>query len=447
MNIMLSFPGSPTKAVNNFKWILFISIRYFRTRKNTGKLSSALISATGIAVGVMAMIVILGVMNGFQLGFINDILEINSFHIRLYSTSPRDNKQLREEISRTRGVKSVLPFIDLQTLGKGDLSDFRPCTLRAVPVDAPALDPDLIRYLGMIHGHFDVSGKNSIVIGSEYASMLGVRVGDTLSLISMAGSSFRTLAPVQEQFLITGIFKSGYYEYDSSMGFVSFSSAAAVSSGKEPVVYGIKLKNRYGDRQVVTALKREQPSTDKIISWRDYNRAFFGALRMEKISMILLVGLIFFVVGVNIKHSLERSVHSRREDIGVLRSLGAVPGSIKTIFLFEGILTGFSGGIAGVLLGLAVTVNVNAFFSFLAQVTGFFLSFVKKFFYPFSPQDGTSYQIFSPVYFYIQKVPVKILFHEVFFIFLFALFSSSMAAWIAASKISEFNPAEILRYE
>ncbi len=441
-------PGSRTSAVNKLKWMFFVSSRYFRTKNKNKNLSSALFSVTGIAVGVLAMIVILGVMNGFQLGFINEILEINSFHIRAYSKNSLVNNSTLKKLINTPGVRSVLPFTDIQTLGQSEISDFRACTIRAVPDNAPLLDPALIRYLGIIHGSFNVSGRNTIVLGSEYASMLGVHVGDSISLIAMSGISFNSLSPIDERFTVTGIFKSGYYEYDSSMGFISFRSAAAVSSQKKTVIYGIKLDNRYGDRSVIADLQKKEPGVfEKIISWRNYNRAFFGALRMEKISMILLVGLIFFVVGVNIKHSLERSVYKRKEDISVLRSLGATPGSIKTIFIFEGLLIGLTGGIIGIMLGMAITVNVNAFFSLVSQLIAFLLSFISRIFSPFSMNTAASYQIFSPSYFYIQNVPVKILFHEVFFIFLFALFSSTTAAWTAAAKISDFNPAEILRYE
>ncbi len=433
--------------MNELKWMIFVSSRYFRTQKKGGKLSSVFLSVAGIAVGVMAMIAILGVMNGFQLGFINDILEINSFHIRIYSTSGKVDKHFLGEIKETSGVRSVLPFIDFQTLGKGASSTFRPCTIRAVPENAPAMDPGLIHYLNMIHGRFDLSRKNSIVLGSEYAAILGVHTGDTISLISMTGISFRTLSPARTLFTVTGIFKSGYYEYDSSMGFISLQSSPAIASGKEHIIYGIKLKDRFRDREAIAVLKHESISSERIVSWRTYNKAFFGALRMEKISMILLVGLIFFVVGVNIKHSLERSVYKRKEEIGILRSLGASPGSIKTVFIFEGMLIGLFGGITGVLLGLGITVNVNGFFSGIAAITNFFLSVAGRILAPFFPYRATSYQVFSPVYFYIQKVPVRILFHELFFIFLFAFFSSTIAAWAAASKISHFNPAEILRYE
>lgn len=432
--------------MNDFKWILYVSLRYFKTKRKNKNLSTGFFSVAGIAVGVIAMISVLGVMNGFQLGFINKILEINSFHIRAYGKTPVIDTSFVTKVRKNKHIKSILPFKDFQTLGRG-ISDFRACKIRAVPVSAPKLDPDLITNLGITEGSFDISRPRSIVLGSVYALSIGVHVGDTLTLISMSGNSFRTLAPVQKTFIVTGIFKSGYYEYDSSLGFISLKSSLEISSGNEPIIYGIKLNNRYGDKQVLSEVQYFTDSLNRLVSWRTYNRSFFGALRIEKIAMILLIGLIFFVVAVNIKNSLERSVYKRKDDIAILRSLGASPGKVKTIFIFEGVLIGFSGGAIGVILGLAVAVNVNELFAVFSLISSFIISILDAFFTPFLSSSGYSGRLFSPAYFYIQKVPVIILFHEVLYIFFFAFLSSILAAWSASKKITEFNPTEILRYE
>lgn len=432
--------------MNDFKWILYVSLRYFKTKRKNKNLSTGFFSVAGIAVGVIAMISVLGVMNGFQLGFINKILEINSFHIRAYGKTPVIDTSFVTKVRKNKHIKSILPFKDFQTLGRG-ISDFRACKIRAVPVSAPKLDPDLITNLGITEGSFDISRPRSIVLGSVYALSIGVHVGDTLTLISMSGNSFRTLAPVQKTFIVTGIFKSGYYEYDSSLGFISLKSSLEISSGNEPIIYGIKLNNRYGDKQVLSEVQYFTDSLNRLVSWRTYNRSFFGALRIEKIAMILLIGLIFFVVAVNIKNSLERSVYKRKDDIAILRSLGASPGKVKTIFIFEGVLIGFSGGAIGVILGLAVAINVNELFAVFSLISSFIISILDAFFTPFLSSSGYSGRLFSPAYFYIQKVPVIILFHEVLYIFFFAFLSSILAAWSASKKITEFNPTEILRYE
>ncbi len=433
--------------MNKFRWILFVAARYYRTKKRERGISASLFSTLGIGVGVMAMITILGVMNGFQIGFIDDILEIDSYHLRLNSSSMRIDNGLIKKIKAVENVKSVLPFVDIQTLIKGKYSDFTACRIRAVPPEASTMDPDLVKYLKVYSGSFDLSESNSIVIGSEMAARLGADVGDTVDLLSMNGGSLRKLSPVKKQFTVKGIFKSGYYEYDSSMGFVGLSALSSIASGKEKVVYGVKLFRRYRDADTAGLIGRYLDPGENVVSWRDYNRSFFGALRMEKISMILIVGLIFLVVGVNIKHSLERSVYKRRQDIALLRSLGASPGSVKTVFVAEGVLIGVTGGLAGVAAGLLIAVNINGIFMLLARITEKADSFLNLVLSPFLSGSLADFVFLSPDYFYLQHVPVKIIYHEVVFVFMFAVVSSIMAAYTASSKISKFSPAEILRYE
>ncbi len=433
--------------MNKVKWIFFDALRYFKTGKRNRSLSTAFFSTAGISVGVLAMITIISIMNGFQIGFIDDILEINSYHLRINSTAAEADPLLADRIRRTENVKSVIPFLDLQTLIKGKYSGFNACKIRCVPENAGDLDPDLVEYLNITRGDFSFSEKNSIVLGSELAALLGVERGDTVSLVSMTGKSFQSLTPVDTPFMVSGIFKSGYYEYDSSMGFISLDSAASLASGKEKIVYGIKLKNRYRDNETIRKLYSVKDVPGKIVSWREYNRSFFGALRMEKISMMLIVGLIFLVVGVNIKHSLDRSVYKRRQDIALLRSLGASPGAVKTIFVTEGVMIGFAGGLIGVISGLLVSVNINGIFQITAGAVSELSLFISRILSPFVKILPGGFNVISPSYFYINQVPVKIIFHEVLFVFLFGLAASIYAAYTASGKISDFNPSEILHYE
>ncbi len=432
---------------NKFGWIIFVALRYFKAGKRDRSISSAFFSAAGIAVGVLAMITIISIMNGFQIGFIDDILEINSYHIRLESEKREADATLLDKIKNIDNVKSVLPFTDLQTLIKGSYSEFKACKIRSVPVNAGILDPDLLRYLNITSGEFTINEANTLVIGSELAASLGVSVGDTVSLASMAGDSFHALAPVDVQFTVKGIFKSGYYEYDSSMGFTSFQSSRGLDSGNKTITYGIKLNDRYRDAETIMDIASLIGAGRRLVSWREYNRSFFGALRMEKISMMLIVGLIFLVVGVNIKHTLDRSVYKRRQDIALLRSIGAGPGAVKTIFVTEGLLIGFSGGLVGVVTGLFITVNINNIFALAGWAVDILSRLIGRMLSPFLNMPSYGFSAFSPAYFYLNKVPVKILFHEVLFIFFFAFIASVYAAYSAAGKIAEFNPSEILHYE
>lgn len=427
-------------------WTLFIARRYFRSKRKNRGLAPSVLSVAGIAVGVMTLIAVLGVMNGFQLGFIEDILSISSYHLRV--TLPQ--KELTAgELTRMRslpGVKAVVPFMDVQTLITGRLSEFHGAVVRGVPVNAARLDPGLASHLNPIEGSLYLGGVHSIVLGYELARTLGVKIGDSVSIVSLSGNSFGGMSPENLPFTVTGIFKSGYYQFDETLSFVNLDAARRLGSSTEDLVYGVKLDNRFQDRLMAGRIAAAFPSLDlHIESWRAYNSAFFGALRMEKLVMSILLALIFLVVGVNIYHFLQRAVSERREEIGILRSLGASPPSMQAVFVFDGLYIGVLGSTVGLLFGLLVTDNINAIFSFVELLTNIVLTFVSTLAMPFAGSSG--FAVFSPAYFYLDQVPSRVLFHEVLLIFLFGIVTSAAAAFFASRKAAEIKPQEVLRYE
>ncbi|MBI9103442.1 MAG: ABC transporter permease [Spirochaetales bacterium] len=432
----------------NIEWILFVAQRYMRVKRKTSGIGSAMLAVLGLGVGVTALITVLSVMNGFQLSFIEDILEISSYHIRVTPDErpEESSSEFSGELLDTRGVKAVLPFIDVQTLYRGDGSDYTPGLLRAVPPNVKELDSTLIEQLNVERGSFDLDGQNKIVIGFEMAYRLGVDLGDIVSVVSMAGRSFSMLSPETVDFMVTGIFRSGYYEFDSGLSFISLEGGKTISDSTN-LIYGLKLEDSYKDEVVMNRLFQNGVAReDEMVSWRMYNKAFFGALRMEKNAMKILVGLIFLVVGVNIYHSQKRNVMERQEEIGIMRTLGASPGDTMKIFLVEGMLIGLVGAAAGTLLGLLVSMNIQFLFTMAETIGNFGVSLINSFIY----MTGSTGGYLRPVtraFFYLPEVPVRVLPGEVLMIFLFAFFSSVAAAYFAGRRIMEINPASVLRYE
>lgn len=426
-------------------WVLFVARRYFRSRRNN-RAPSAL-SVAGIAMGVVTLLSVLGVMNGFQLGYIDDILAIGSYHLRITTDgAPLSAAQL-ERIRKVRGVTAVVPFTDVQTMLSGGLSGFQPAVIRGVPPDAARLDPQFARYLHVIDGALDLASSRSIVIGAQLAATMGVRIGDTLSVVSLGGPTFDLLSPASLRFTVVGIFKSGYYDYDQSLCFVNLAAARALGSPADHLVYGVKLADRFDDRAAAERIRAALPGQKlSIVSWRTFNSAFFGALRMEKLVMTFLLCLIFLVVAVNIHHSLKRAVYERQEEIAVLRSIGASPGAMRAVFVLDGLYIGALGGLIGLVLGLLISDHINAIFTLVEGATNLVITLLSWILTPFLPAGG-SFALFSPAYFYLDRVPSRVLFHEALFIFLFALFTSVAAAYLASRKVSGIRPAEVLHYE
>lgn len=406
----------------SFRWITFLSGRYLLGRERENRNITQLLSVLGLAMGVLTLITVISIMNGLQMGYISDILEIGSYHMRIEGG---DSAGLQSRVEKVRGIRSCVPFADIQVLSEGSLSRLAPINIRCLDGEAALKDTLFTEHLNITSGSLDLEEKG-IVLGSELARYLHLSVGDTFSVMALAGESFSTLKPQNIPFRITGIFRSGYYEYDRNLAIMSLENIPLLQSGNPDIKLGIKLDNPYRDKR---ALKLLGGITDKsIVSWREYNRAFFGALRMEKFAMMFVISLIFVVIGINIFNFMKRSVSEKREDMAILYSIGVSEREVRKIFITEGIITGLAGGVLGVVLGLAVSANINEIFGFVGNV-------------------AAGFQLFPRSYFYIMEVPVKIMPGEVIAAFLFAFLSAVFSAWAAVKKLDIKNPASVLRCE
>jgi len=433
------------------RWIGFIASRYVsRGRKNS---PSPVFSVLGIATGVLALTVIIAVMNGFQLGFIESILEISSYHLRVESSAPgiKDDR-LSEKIRGLPEVVSVLPFRELNVLVRARQGNPRGAIIRGVSEDALFLDRGLSEKLVIEDGYFDLGENGNIVLGAELARFLTVRVGDRVNLLSITGI-IGSEEENERVYTITGIFRSGFYEYDLGWAFVNMETAEDLA-GAGSIVLGIKIKNRWQDHRAkeevrkVLSLSGINENDAALSSWRDYNRAFFGALRTEKLMMFILVGLIFIVVGLNIFQSQRRTVLERREEIGLLRALGASDRAVRLVFVWDGFIIGLVGAGAGLALGLLIAFNIQTFFSVIEGAVNFFIYvFNSVSVYLGGYAGADEFSVFSPRVFYIKEIPSRVIPIEVVSIFLFGFLSAISAAWFASGKVSGVRPAEVLRYE
>jgi lipoprotein-releasing system permease protein len=308
------------------------------------------------------------------------------------------------------------------------------------------LDPGFRARMTMVEGTFDLADPAAIILGVELARHLGAEVGDTVSVLALGGESFDSLSPVRRLYRVTGLFRSGYYEYDLGWAFVRLVWPVAGGASEPQIRYGIKIRNRFRDEAALRAVRAALGSGPyRVGSWREFNRAFFAALRMEKLLMMILIGLIFVVVGFNIYHSLRRSVRERFEEIGVLKALGASQGAVESIFLTEGFLIGLLGGGLGLALGLLLAANINTVFRAVETVTNLVLELAARLVVPLA--GGERFALFSPTYFYLSEVPSRVLFPEAFLVVAFALGSCVLAALFASSSVRQVLPAEVLRYE
>jgi lipoprotein-releasing system permease protein len=412
--------------------------------------------------GVLALTVIIAVMNGFQMGFIESILELSSYHIRV-DRLPADSSV---NLDRLPLVSSAVPFRELKGLIRGSRGNQHAAVVRGLPPDALEEDRGMAAQLDFEAGSFDIDGRNDIILGAELARSLGVMMGDEITLISLSGL-FSEEAE-NTPFTVKGIFRTGFYEYDLGWGFINLERAGELD-GIDALSLGIKLSSRWQDSRALPSITgalleaglsvrtpeeeassaaSSETETVLISSWRDYNRAFFGALRTEKLLMFVLVGLIFIVVGLNIFQSQRRAVLERREEIGLLRAVGAADSAVRLVFTCDGFIIGFAGAGIGMALGLLIALNIQVFFTLIEGTVNGVIAVVNFAATLFGGDiAGDRFAVFSPAVFYIKEIPSRIIPHEAALIFMFGFLSAVLAAWFASGRVSRIRPAEVLRYE
>ena len=427
-------------------WILFVASRYIFK----GRSSSPVLAVLGIGIGVLALIVIIAVMNGFQLGLIESILEISSYHIRLESFPEEKTSVFQELLMSVPGVQAAVQFKELQVLARGWRSSQYAVLLRGLKEDTLQLDSEMKRILDFEEGSFDLTGKNNLLIGAELSQRLGLGVGDVLTLYSITGILSAEEDTGSENFIITGIFRSGYYDYDNSWAFINIDSISLLDTDSDLKI-GVKLTNRFTDKNSLDYAERlflkEGYNDFKLSSWRDYNRSFFGALRTEKLFMFILVGLIFIVVGLNIYQAQRRSVLQRREEIGLLRAVGGNEKSVQLVFIIDGAVIGLTGAVIGLVFGLLIAVNIQQFFTLTENIVNGIIYIFNSIAGNFTAGVSGDFKIFSPAVFYVKEITSRIILYEVVLIFMFGFLSSLIAAWFASRKVTKIQPAEVLRYE
>lgn len=434
-----------SKSINllsRLKWISFVSKRFSRIDRNGRSAVTSKLATAGICFGVMTLIVVISIMNGFQLTFIDAIMEISSCHVRAERIPEDKLYDFTAFCDENTNIKSYFPFYEAQTLMTGDNDRENPALLRAIDSSIYYIDEGFNKQLKIKSGSWNLAMENSIVLGNSLARKLGVSVGDNVNLFVLSGSDDVSLFSNDRVFTVTGTFTTGYSEINESFAFVNLDAGKEYFGEGSKQVFGLKIKNSNNDLQLVSQLEKLIPEA-KFTSWRDYNKTFFGTLKIEKNMLMLLVALIFVVVGINIFNGMRRLVFERRSEIAVLSAIGASSFDIQSIFIFRGLRTGFIGAILGLILGLLISINsefvFNAASSIIYGIQYLFTALVNPD-YLMYVQENSTYALYA-------SIPARIIFSETAMIVLFGMLSPLLASWIASKNILKLAVAEVLHYE
>lgn len=416
---------------------LFIGLRYLKAKRKSTFISIiTFISTAGVTLGVMALIVVLAVMTGFEADLKEKILGTNAHIVLIKSSAPmNDYHQVMEKLKGVEGIVATTPFIYNQVMlstGK----NVSGVVLRGVDVQSDRLVTRLSKSL--VEGSMDKldprlgDGSNALpglIIGKELAKHLNIFLGDRINVISPIGNITPLgMIPKMKPFRVTGIFNTGMFEYDSTLAYVSLGQAQRFFE-LDDTVTGIQIKvaDVYHTSELSKTINRIMGSGYYARDWMQMNRNILFALKTEKVVMFVILTLIVLVAAFGIASTLFMVVMEKTRDIAILKSMGATGASIMKIFVLEGLIIGFTGTILGVASGLLIACNLEPIINVIQKTTG--------------------QNFFSKDIYYLDRFPSLVIPSDVVLISVTAILISFLATLYPSWQASRMMPAEAIRYE
>ena len=405
----------------------FIGGRYLRAKQKETFISLiTILSVAGVTVGVMALIVVIAVMAGFESDLKQRILGVES-HIVLmrHDGSFSGYKEISKQINELHGVEAATPFIYSQIMLRSS-TGVSGAVLRGIDPESAGsvikiLKNSILQNLKQIQRK--ENSKTSvpgIILGKELARNLGVLKGDAVYLISSRGMiSPIGYLPAMKRFEVVGLFESGMYEYDGSLAYIDLKDAQKMLNMKGSVTgIEVRVDDIYNARNIAKKIVSELGFPYWARDWMRMNHNLFSALKLEKTVMFIILALIVLVAAFNIASTLIMMVMGKTKDIAILKAMGAMDSSIRKIFIYKGMIIGAVGTSLGVCLGFIIC------------------KLLEK--YKFIQLPGDVY--------YISTLPVRLEALDVFMIASAAMVICFLATLYPASQASKLNPIEAIRY-
>ncbi|WP_165077829.1 MULTISPECIES: ABC transporter permease [unclassified Desulfovibrio] len=405
---------------------LFVALRYlFSRRKQTFIYVISLMSILGVALGVGALVLVLGVYNGLTTDMRDKILGANAHGIvmsHVPSAFEHDTPALLERIRASEGVTGAMPFIYTEVMLSAG-GGVKGVVLRGIdPETAPSVLSMLTELRAGEARDLVREGTPGIIVGDELARRLGLFVGSRANLLSPAGQKGAAgYSPRIRPFEVVGIFKTGMFEYDSSLAFVSIPAARDVLGLPPGFLSGIEITVRDLFRADETAIRlaEELGAPFYVRTWMDMNANLFAALKLEKIGMFILLAMVVLIGSFSIVTSLVMLVMEKTRDIAVMMSMGATRRMIRRIFMLQGCIIGLVGTLLGYAFGLGLGWLLKRY------------RFIKL------PENVYT----------LDHLPISITLSDVLIVGASAMLLCFLATLYPARQAARLQPAEALRYE
>jgi lipoprotein-releasing system permease protein len=414
-----------------YEW--FIGLRYLKAkRKQTFISIITFISIAGVTLGVLALIIVLAVMSGFEKTLKEKILGTQPHLILLKANQEGMDhyEEVLKEAEKIKGVVSAAPFIFNQVMLSSE-SNVSGVVINGIDPDRVGKVTELAHNMkaGRLQDLKWESDSPGIILGVELAKHLGVSLNDAIQVVSPLGTMTPMgMMPKMKRFRVVGIFYSGMYEYDNTMAYLSLESAQKFF-GMGDRVTGIEIKTNdiYKVKEIGKEIRQKLGFPFWTKDWMEMNRNLFSALKLEKIAMFIILVLIVLVAAFNIISTLIMVVMEKHKDIAILKSMGAPSRGILKIFVIEGGVIGVVGTALGTILGLGAAFN-------LEKITGL-------------AENLFGFKILRPDVYYIDKLPSHVDPFTVGLIVVTSILITLFATLYPAWRASKLDPAEALRYE
>ena len=403
-----------------------IAFRYLKPKKKEGFLKViSIFSFTGIALGVAILIIVMSVMNGFRTELINKILGFNPHII----VKPYEKKINKDELKNLDLFKDNILRTAFTFSGQGILIN-KENTIGILVrsyLENDIHKIDLIKK-GIIDGSLQLFSKNTISIGKELAISLDLIVGDQITIMSTANlqTPFGNL-PLQEKFTISSVFSTGLAEFDQNVIFMPFENANSLFELSDLDIDLEIFLNKPDKVQLIQDRLQKIFSDHYVYSWADLNKSFFGALKVERNVMFIILTLIIIVAAFNIISGLTILVKNKTKEIAILRTLGISKTSITKIFFLTGFTIGFLATITGVTIGILFSYYIE---EIRVLITSIF-----------------NIRLFPEEIYFLSQMPSELNFGYIIIISLFSLLITFLATIFPSLSAAKLDPVKALKYE
>jgi lipoprotein-releasing system permease protein len=415
------------------RWERMVAGRYLRSKRREGGVAMiGVIAYVGIALAVAVLIIVMSVMNGFRTELLSRILGFNG-HVFVASSpaSGLDTVALTRQLSGLPGVVQAAPVIEGQVMAVGD-GQVSGAIVRGVSradLAATRLVADSITPGGLDGWGEGEYGGDRVLLGERLAASLGLRPGDPITLISPTGAATAFGdAPQRKTFIVSGLFSVGMSEYDQSFLYMPIEQAG-LFFGREGAPDFIEL--RLSDPERAAEVKAQAAAlagpAASVSDWTERNAAYWGALKVERNVMRLILMMLVLIAAANIISGLIMLVKNKGRDIAILRTMGAGQGAILRIFFMAGAAVGVAGALTGLLLGVVFCTYIGPIQQAVEWVTGA--------------------RVFASDVYYLSRIPARIDWAEVVLILGWSLAAAFLATLPPAWRASRLDPVEALRYE